>query len=289
MHGAEFSGDPWAAALARATMHGAEFVGDPRAAVLDRVMLLGAEFSGLGEEGPLYKCLPHGDDSSKQYDLCGRYPSDHDSSGRTYTYHDDLGFYIDNEFGDDSTWMLRKAFLQLQNNSDLVSDYFDEPGVGRDGTCVLKIVNGHTRGSVVKLKLDRVICAMGYTIPGDLHVHLDPDYVRAMYAEHEAASCGADDGECACITAELARTLLHEIAHVCFASEIQAYLIDAYYLDKFEERYGYDHCNCCGQLQTFSTWDPSEYSSQDDVFAHYQGHGYSNDSGAWRLTDCRSW
>jgi hypothetical protein len=289
MHGGEAVGDPRAVVLARARLHGAESNSDLPGEVFPSVSRGTLSVEARGEPGPYRKCLPHGDDGDKVYDLCGRYPSDHDSSSSSYTYDDELGFYIDNEFGADSTWMLQKAFRQLQNNVDLVSDYFDEPGVGRSGNCVEKIVNGHLRGSTVKFKLDRVICAMGYTIPGNLHVRLDPDYVRAMYAEYDAASCGADNGECACITAELARTLLHEITHVCGASEVQAYLVDAFYQEKFEERYGYDHCNCCGQLQTFSTWDPSDYDTQADVDVHYQGHGYSNDSGSWRLTDCHAW
>lgn len=113
--------------------------------------------------------------------------------------------------------------------------------------------------------------------------------------EDEESSSGtstgtSSDGECECLIEELARTLLHEMAHVLFAGEKEAYLLESYYADVYETRNGFTHDNCCGRQHSLPSFDPSDYDSVGDVLINMRGHDFeiSSTDGKWHLTACQS-
>lgn len=198
-------------------------------------------------------------------------------------------FYVDEEFGEESSDAIRLAMTQLAANTRIVEDYFDLAGVSGQGACVIHHILGTARNGVgatirLHLKLDRGLCSYGYTA-FDV-IHLNPDYVKAVANSLDRCTWGEGDGECSCLVTDLSRTILHETAHICERGERLARLLDSFYAEQLERRNNFGHRNCCGRLHTLPSFDPSDYSDASAVGAQMSTHGFSKSSGEWRLSRC---
>jgi hypothetical protein len=121
---------------------------------------------------------------------------------------------------------------------------------------------------------------------GDSHPGDDPldDFDRPTGGSGSTSSVG----ECECVVADLARTLLHEMAHIFLAGEKEAYLLESYWAYRYEGRNSFTHNNCCGHEHTLTSFVPSDYDTEDDVRAGTSGNGFDLVDGIWQITGCQS-
>ena len=79
------------------------------------------------------------------------------------------------------------------------------------------------------------------------------------------------------------------MSHICGHNEKQAYILDAWYAQQFQEAFGYGSTNCCGQFLTFPSFIPSDFygTSYEDVRDNFTSFmNQTLDGGEWHLTEC---
>ena len=167
-----------------------------------------------------------------------------------------------------------------------------------DATAILvKLFGGSRTFGKVVLWEDDLGAANGWSAPLLPFLVLNWKFLRGATNSYAAASCGGLDGECACIVAEIAATILHEISHQCGASEQYAHLLGYWYLLNFQQKNGYGNRNCCAAaLGAPPTWDEFFYSYDstglnplaDDVrrFTNRLNFGKGGTGMDWVLADC---
>lgn len=178
-------------------------------------------------------------------------------------------FYAEDAWNDDELWLLNKAMKQINNNLDILDDFEDESNY--DVACVkrgLSTVRGYFyAGTGDPFEDDFVIVCLadsyyGCTFPCSDYIILNRFYVQALVTAYRAATCGDQDGECACLTTALSLLIAHETTHRCCSDENVAYLLSQFYQFEFERRKGYDeHTNCCGV--DYVDWRKNQWTNSE--------------------------
>ncbi len=204
--------------------------------------------------------------------------------------------YLDPDFSDDGEHIIAKAMSQINENIDIVEDFFDRYrnvlGAKVSGACVVNLVTAASpfAGYLHFERVDRRgnPCSgsknwLGCTVPGAVVIQLAQRFVKAVYNSRAAHTCSSGAGDCACITAELAAVILHETCHSCLLDEIPAYLLVAHYKSEFADAHGYSSKCCTGSPVT--AWDERVWT-EARAKAIADAPGISQSSGEWRLTTC---
>ncbi|MBM4366068.1 MAG: hypothetical protein FJ102_07620 [Deltaproteobacteria bacterium] len=204
--------------------------------------------------------------------------------------------YLDPDFSDSGEFIIAKAMSQINENIDIVEDFFDRYinvlGAKVSGACVVNLLTAASAfaGYLHFERVDRrgnpcngLKNWYGCTVPGAVVIQLAQQFVKAVYNSRAAESCGSGDGACACVTAELAAMIVHETCHSCLLDEIPAYLLTAHYKYEFASRNGYTSSCCTGHR--VMAWN-------ERVWTEARAQSVANmpsinqNAGEWRLASC---
>lgn len=173
------------------------------------------------------------------------------------------------DLSDNQVSILKKAFTQINQNIDIVEDYFRLDGHrrARDGQCLIGRLNGENRLRI-RTK-DQLPGAYARVVPivtlNTNRVTFYAQYLNACYNSWERAT-PTGNGDRVCPIAELAGTLIHEAAHTCLGNEKYGYLVSYWYRHQFRQRK--DHTvRSCSAVNAPSSWLPQEYRNKDAVQA----------------------
>lgn len=199
--------------------------------------------------------------------------------------------YLDPAWNDKGVSIIERAMRQINNNLDIVEDWFDLTGL--DGYCTVNLLSANGTGGYLHFRRDRSeIHACGFggtgwrgcTVPGSNTVTLSKEYVNAIANDYNDLTSDST-GRRACLVADLASTIVHETLHACFyLTEDYCNLIQQFYRDEFTSRHGYTSSNCC--QANLSSYDPADYDGADDVAAVERMMTYDEVDGKWRTTGC---
>lgn len=182
---------------------------------------------------------------------------------------------------------------QINNNIDIVQDWFDLTGY--DGSCTVALLTATGKGGYIhfeRTKSESNACGWfggtgwrGCTIPGSNTISLSQEFVNAVANDYNALTSDSS-GRRACLIADLAGTIVHEAMHACFyLTHETIYLCQQFYYDEFASRHSYTSSNCC--TVNPSSYDPADYASLDDIKAVCELHPHSEHSdGKWHLDSC---
>ncbi len=188
------------------------------------------------------------------------------SSGATYTWR--TFYYAHEDWSEDQLSIIDRAFKQINENLDIVSDYYDQDGVAKSGACHTNLLSGGswTAGHLHLKPWDGVHC---WPEPGTgfigctsgLYMKLNENYIQNGLEAFASADRGHDTGESACLAADIAATIVHESTHSCLGNEKIAQLTNQFYFVRFAANHGWSHENCCGE--ELASWDPSDWTLSD--------------------------
>ncbi len=204
--------------------------------------------------------------------------------------------YLDPDFLDSGEFIITKAMAQINENVDIVEDFFDRYrnvlGARVSGSCVVNLVTAASRfaGYLHFERVDRTGRPCGSekkwlacTVPGAVVIQLAQQFVGAVFNSRAAHTCSSGDGDCACVVAELAALILHETCHSCLLDEIPAYLLAAHYKTEFARAKGHTSSCCTGRR--ILAWDERVWTASR-ARAAAEFPSISKDSDGWRLDSC---
>jgi len=173
--------------------------------------------------------------------------------------------------------ILKKAFEQINDNLDLVKDYYTMPKhqIGRDGKCISKKLKGDTKLKIRAKKGLREgksssLATVTQFVPTIVNrITFDWNYLSACYNSWHTANT---DEEKTCAISELAGTIIHEASHTCLSIEKYAYLISYYYRWRLKSDNGYI-CPMCSAVSQPPSWYPQDYKNKNKVLQHVKWCG----------------
>ncbi len=186
---------------------------------------------------------------------------------------------------------IERAMTQINNNIDLVEDWFTDAGL--DGSCVLNLLTaaGDGGGFLHFRRDESSVHACGFkldwrgcTIPGSTIITLSAELVNAL--ANDSATDGG--GNRACMVADLASTIIHETMHSCFYSRHKKIILNQqHYYDAFIARQGYTSGSCCVLSPAPASYDPADYADLAAAEAIRFGQAIAQDSdGTWHTQGC---
>ncbi len=188
------------------------------------------------------------------------------SSGATYDWR--TFYYAHEDWSEDQLSIIDRAFKQINEHLDIVSDYYDQDGVAKSGACHINLLSGgsFTAGHLHLKPWSGEGCEgkphdIFYGCTSGLYIKLNEGYVTAAFDAFSAADRGHDTGESACLAADLAATIVHESTHSCLGNEKISMLTNQFYFVRFAAQHGWSHANCCGE--ELDSWDPADWSLSD--------------------------
>jgi len=204
--------------------------------------------------------------------------------------------YFDPAWNSKGVSIIERAMRQINNNIDLVEDWFSMTKLS--GNCTVDLLTATGVGGFLHFRRDQSavnVCGFGElnwrgcTIPGSNTVTLSKEYVNAIANDFNDASCGDQDGECACLVADLAGTIIHETMHACFyLTNDFCWLAQQFYMDTFIARQGYSNTsNCCTSQLT--SYDPADFDGEADVAPQTRALKHERgEDGRWTTVGCGS-
>jgi len=172
--------------------------------------------------------------------------------------------------------ILKKAFEQINDNLDLVKDYYTMPKhqIGRDGKCISKKLKGDTKLKTrakkgLREKTGSLAAVTQFTPTIVNRITFDWDFLNACYNSWHVATTKEEKD---CAISELAATIIHEASHTCLSNEKYAYLVGHYYRWRFRQDNGYT-CPMCIASTMPPSWYPQDYKDKDAVIKHVRWCG----------------
>ena len=201
--------------------------------------------------------------------------------------------YLDPDWNEEETAIIERAMTQINNNIDIVQDWFDLARY--DGSCTIHLLKATGRGGFIhfrRTKSRSTACGTnlgwrGCSFPGANVIGLSREFVNAVKNDFNALS-GDKSGRRACLIADLAGTIIHEAMHLCFyLTHHYSYLCQQHYYDKFAARHGFTSSNCC--VVNPASYDPRDYANLNAIrkVCALHPHERSKSDGKWHLVSCQ--
>ena len=171
----------------------------------------------------------------------------------TYTY-----FKSHIDIDEKYVGLIKKAYIQINDNMECVTNYFDIKGQKkrRDGVSLTKKLSGKKK---IEYKVKNTDKYFARTIFDN--VTFATRYLQAAYnSYHEEVDTDMKES----YLAEFAATIIHEAAHAALGNEKYAYLIDHYYRYEMGRKKGWTG-NAYVASEKPKSWLPQDYKNEKDV------------------------